>query len=30
MAVAEEANVDKAVTAEAKAHNDMEIDLREE
>ena len=27
LAVAEEANVDEAVTAEAKAINDMEIDL---
>ena len=30
MAVAEEANVDKAVTAEAKASNDTEIDIKEE
>ena len=30
MAVAEEANVDKAVTAEAKDSNDTEIDIKEE
>ena len=29
-AVAEEANVDEAVTAEAKASNNMEIDLKEQ
>ena len=28
--MAEEANVDEAVTAESNASNDMEIDLREE
>ena len=28
--MAEEANVDKAVTAEAKASNDIEIDIKEE
>ena len=30
LAVAEEANVDKAVTAESKASNKMEIDIKEE
>ena len=29
-AVAEEANVDEAVTAEDKACNDMDIDIKEE
>ena len=30
LAVAEEANVDEAITAEAKVGNDTEIDLKEE
>ena len=30
LAVAEEANVDEAITVEAKASNEMEIDLKDE
>ena len=30
LAVAEKANVDKAVTAESKASNEMEIDIKDE